>query len=469
MPEAPATAARALTDIWTGAGLDPAAIARVTLPDEPQILRSSFATGVAAQASIGAAALAAEQLYADRCGEHQTIAVAKADAERECTGWFTLDGSVPQAWEKFSGLYPTADGHVRVHANFEHHRDGVLRLLGLPEADTASKDDVAAALGRWSAQTFEDQAAAMGLAVSRVRSFDEWDAHPHANATRRLPLLTIEQIGDAPPRALPPINPDERPLTGTRVLDLTRILAGPICGRTLAAYGADVMLINGPQLPNIAAITDTSRGKRSAHVDLTGDRGRADLRRLLTDAHVFVQGYRPGALDRLGFSPESLARDHPGIVCVSLSAYGPTGPWRERRGFDSLVQTATGFNHAEAVAAGQSAPRALPQQILDFASGFLMAFGAQVALRRQATQGGSWLVRVSLLQTAHWLRSLGRLDNGFAAGRVDLEPYLQQYACDHGVLQAMPHAARFSATPARWRRPSAMPGTHTADWHAPGT
>ena len=156
----------------------------------------------------------------------------------------------------------------------------------------------------------------------------------------------------------------DRPLDGVRVLDLTRILAGPVCGRMLAGYGADVLLVNSPNLPNLESIADTSRGKRSAHVDLRTDAGRQDLRWLLAGSNVFVQGYRPGGLAALGFSPDAVAGLRPGIVCVSLSAYGGVGPWAKRRGFDSLVQTATGFNHAEAEAAGSSTPKALPMQIL---------------------------------------------------------------------------------------------------------
>src|SRR5207244_380319 len=160
-----------------------------------------------------------------------------------------------------------------------------------------------------------------------------------------------ERIGDAPPLQLPPLREEQRPLEGVRVLDLTRILAGPVGGKALAAYGADVMLVNSPHLPNIEAIADTSRGKRSAHVDLRTPEGRATFDELLGQAHVVVQGYRPGGLQALGYGPEELARKRPGIVLVSLSAYGPQGPWSARRGFDSLVQTAMGFNHAEAEAA----------------------------------------------------------------------------------------------------------------------
>ena len=267
-------------------------------------------------------------------------------AAAECLGWFAIDGQVPDPWDKFSGLYACADGWVRIHANFEHHRNGALRLLGL-DAATAERADAERAMKTWRAIDFEDAAAAAGMVATALRTFDEWDATPQAQALAAQPLFTLERIGDAPPMALPPLSADQRPLTGIRVLDLTRVLAGPVGGKALAAYGADVMLENSPNLPNIAAIADTSRGKLSTHIDLRTQAGQADLQRLLADAHVFVQGYRPGGLSDLGFGPEALARARPGIVAVSLSAYGTQGPWAGRRGFDSLVQTAMGFNQAE--------------------------------------------------------------------------------------------------------------------------
>ncbi|MGI9328021.1 MAG: CoA transferase, partial [Pseudomonadales bacterium] len=382
----------------------------------------------------------------------------------ECTGFFTLDGTTPNAWEKYSGLYQTRDGHVRIHANFSHHRDGVLDLLELPRGNNAERKDVESALMQWNAQDFEDAAAAAGLVVAKARSFEEWDQHPHARQTTDLPLLSIKKIGDAEPRRLPSANATDLPLTGLRVLDLTRILAGPTCGRALALYGAEVMLVNSPTLPNIEAIIDTSRGKRSALLNLKTPSGKASLLDLARDAHVFVQGYRPTALAQLQLDPESLAEARPGIVYVSLSAYGSTGTWAERRGFDSLVQTATGMNHAEGHAAAKDIPKALPLSILDYASGFFMAYAAQVALHRQALEGGSWHVEVSLLQTANWLRSLGRMSYVKPTARLNLKGELAEFPCSEGVLQGMPHAAQFSTTQPAYKYPSTRPGADRPYW-----
>jgi crotonobetainyl-CoA:carnitine CoA-transferase CaiB-like acyl-CoA transferase len=277
-------------------------------------------------------------------------------------------------------------------------------------------------------------------------------------------VITLTRFDEAEPRPLTPLDPTERPLTGLRVLDLTRILAGPICGRTLAGYGAVVLLINSPHLPNISSIVDTSRGKHSAHLDLRSRPDRDRLAALAADAHVFVQGYRPGGMAALGLSPGDLARIRPGIVYVTLSAYGSEGPWRDRRGFDSLVQAATGFNHAEALAAGAEQPQSLPVPILDFASGFLMAFGAQAALLRQCEEGGSWHVEVSLAATARWLRGLGRRENGFARKVRGLGRHLAEFPCTSGKLMGMPHGAELSRTPVAWTVASAPPGTHPPAW-----
>jgi hypothetical protein len=479
--EAPAAAA--LAALWQLAALPAEALAHVEVSGRAPVLPSSFDVASAAQSSLGAAALAAAELWQLRTGQRQQVVVDRAHAVLECTGHFAIDGRVPDLWDKLSGLYPCgaalgAPGFVRIHANFAHHRDGALRLLGLPAADHSTREDVAAALRGWSAEGFEQAAADAGLVVAAARSFAQWDAHPQALALAGQPVLQITPIDGAPPappRAWPTIHTTQRPLTGLRVLDLTRILAGPVAARCLAGYGADVLMVNGPHLPNIEAIADLSRGKRSSLIDLREPAGRAQLDDLVAGADVFLQGYRPGALAGRGYSAAALAARRPGIVVAALSAYGPLGPWSGRRGFDSLVQTATGFNLAEAEAAGKTAPQAMPMQILDYAAGHLLAFGIQAALWRRATQGGSWQVQVSLAGVGQWLRSLGRVADGLAAQRPSIEPLLEDSVCGFGpggpgdprqpaTLRALRHAARFSATPAHWDRPSMPPGSHPPVW-----
>ncbi len=457
----------ALEPIWRASGLSPEALTLITLTGEDPALPSSFAVGSAAQASLGSAALAAAQIGLQRNGLRQQVRVDMRRAALECTGRFEVDGRAPELWDKISGLFACGDGRwVRIHANFAHHRDGVLRLLGLPLGPGTPRDKVAAALRERSAFEFETEATAAGLVVAAVRSFAEWDAHAQSAAIASQPLVAIEKIGDAAPLAWPALPREAGPLRGLRVLDLTRVLAGPIGGRTLAAYGADVMLVNAPHLPNIEAIVDTSRGKLSALADLREPAGRDGLRSLLREAHAFVQGYRPGALASHGFAPADLAAVRPGIVAVSLSAYGATGPWAGKRGFDSLVQSATGFNDAEARATGAAQPQALPVQIIDVATGFLIAFGTQAALLRQQAEGGSWHVRVSLARTGLWLRGLGRVEHGFDAPPADFTGLMETVPSGYGELSAIRHAAEFSHTPARWARPSVPPGTNPLAWPA---
>jgi hypothetical protein len=316
----------------------------------------------------------------------------------------------------------------------------------------------------WKAEDFETAAYAGGCVVSMMRSRDEWMAHPQGQALEKL-LIQIDRIGDADPRPWPA---GDRPLAGLRVLDLSRVIAGPVAGRTLAAHGADVMLIASPNLPAIPWLTiDTGRGKLSSFADLATEEGRAALRGLIARAAIFSQGYRPQGLAELGFSPLDMARLSPGIVYASLSAYGSAGPWAGRRGFDSLVQTSTGFNHAEGQAAGVEGPKELPMQILDHATGYLMAFGAMMARTRQAREGGSWHVQVSLARTGRWLWNFGRLTDGLAAADIDREavlPLLEESPSGFGTLSAVRHSAIMSATPASWARPAVPLGTHSPQW-----
>jgi len=298
-----------------------------------------------------------------------------------------------------------------------------------------------------------------------MRPYDEWSASPHAKALAALPLISIEKIADAAPKPWPK---GDRPLGGLRVLDLSRVIAGPVAGRTLASHGADVMLIAGEGLPAIPWLTiDNGRGKLSSFVELKSEGGRATMRELLAQADIFSQGYRPRALAALGFAPEDAAKLSPGIVYVTLSAYGHAGPWAERRGFDSLVQTTTGFNHAEGQAAGLDGPKELPAQMLDHATGYFMAFGAMMAKARQAREGGSWHVRVSLAQTGRWLWNIGRLAEGLKTPDFygdEIKPYIEEYGSGFGMLKAVKPSAVLSATPAHWVRPSMPLGSHPPEW-----
>jgi crotonobetainyl-CoA:carnitine CoA-transferase CaiB-like acyl-CoA transferase len=453
-----------LAALWRRAGQPDVALGAVDLTGAEPVLPSTFAVGTAAQSTIAASALAASELWRLRTGKQQRVSVSMRDAAIEFRSerYLRIAGKpAPELWDKIAGLYRCGDGRwVRLHTNFPHHRDGVLKLLDC-EHDRAA---VQQALDGWQAEAFETAAAEAGLVVTATRSFAEWDAHPQGKALAAMPVFAIERIGDAPPQPLPA---GGRPLAGVRVLDLTRVIAGPVCGRTLAAHGADVMLVTAAHLPQMGPLViDSGRGKLSAFVDLRNGAGHATLGSLLREADIFVQGYRPGAIAHAGFSPEQAAQLRPGIVYVSLCAYGRAGPWANRRGFDSLVQNANGMNHAEAEAASAAQPKPLPCQALDHGAGYLMAFGAMTALARRVTEGGSWHVRVSLAQTGHWIRSLGRIDGlGLTdPGFDDVGDRLYEVDSGFGKLTAVRHAAALSETPARWERPSVPVGTHAPVW-----
>ncbi len=456
-----------LADLWSLGGGRPAALDAVTLSGEEPQLPSSFRVAAAAQASIAAAGLAAAHIWKLRSGEDQDIAVDMRHAVVECRSerYLRVEGTPPPpAWDAIAGVYRTGDQRfVRLHTNFSHHRDAVCRVLNCK----AEREAVQAALMQWDAEAFETAAYQAGGVVAMMRSHEEWSALPQAKALADLPVLTIEKIGEAAPKPWPA---GDRPLAGLRVLDLSRVIAGPVAGRTLAAHGADALLISGPDLPAIPWLTiDTGRGKLSTFLDLKSEEGRKALRELLAEADIFSQGYRPRSLARLGFSPEEAARINPGIVYMSLSAYGHVGPWAERRGFDSLVQTSTGFNHAEGQAAGVDGPKELPAQILDHATGYLMAFGAMMVKARQSREGGSWHVRVSLAQTGRWIWNLGRVADGLSTEDLKgeaVKPFVEQMPSGFGPLQAIRHAAQMSRTPAFWSRPAMPLGSNPPEWPA---
>jgi len=438
------------------------------------ILPTPFRIGETSAAALAAVGLAVADLWALRTGRGQEIAVdtRQATASLRSGHYLKMDGAdVSTERNTVMGVYPAKNGRWSyLHCNFPNHRAAALSVLGVPE----DREAVRQAVAKWDALELEEAIIAAKGAGGMVRTMDEWAKHPQAAAIASLPLMEIVKIGESAPQKLPD---GGRPLSGIRVLDLTRVLAGPTCARTLAEHGADVLKITGKHLPNIGYQEyDTGHGKLSAHLDLRESTDVETLRGLVRETDVFSQGYRPGTLGGRGFSPESLAILRPGIVFVSLCAFGHVGPWASRRGFDTVVQTVSGITsrQGELFPGAAPGPQFYPVSAIDYLTGYLMAFGAMVALARRAREGGSWLVRISLAQTGRWLVGRGQVPE------AQLKDVPKEFTPDElkrwsmtsdtpvGRLGHLAPVVRLSETPPRWARPSVPLGYNEPVWPARG-
>ena len=436
------------------------------------VLPTPFRIGAAGAAALAATGLAAADLWELRGGRRQEVSVdlRQAVASLRSGHYLQVNGaSVSTERNPVMGVYPAKNGRWSyIHANFPNHRAAAMSVLGVPE----ERDAVRQAVAKWEALELEEAILAAKGAGGMVRSMAEWAKHPQAAAIASLPLMEILKIADSPPEPLPEA---ERPLSGIRVLDLTRVLAGPTSARTLAEHGADVMKITAPHLPNIGYQEyDTGHGKLQAHLDLRQPQDVETLRGLVGEADVFTQGYRPGTLGNRGLSPEALSRLRPGLVYVSMCAFSHAGPWASRRGFDTVVQTVSGITtrQAELFPGANPGPQFYPVSAIDYLTGYLMAFGAMVALARRAREGGSWLVRISLAQTGRWLVDRGEVPQA-ALKDVDKELYPAEIArwsiesdTPVGRLRHLGPTVRMSETAPYWARPSAPLGHHQPVWPA---
>jgi CoA-transferase family III len=420
--------------------------------DDP-VLPGRFRLGSAAAALVDATTRAAAELLRARGGDPGPVG---ADARHAAAAFrserYVRVDPLPDlgdVQDPLTGNYRAADGWVRLHCNYPHHLAAVGTALGT----CVDRAEVEAAVSRRSALDIEEAVVEAGGAAAAMRSRPEWSAHPQGLALKQLPLLSIEQIGDAPP--LRPSTAD-RPLSGVRVLDLTHVIAGPVCGRTLAGHGADVLHVGAAHLPVVGPLlVDTQFGKRSTYLDLRVPDQAAQLRSLVAGADVFIQSYRPESLAGRGFGPADLAALKPGIVVVDVTAWGWAGPWRTRRGFDSLAQMATGIAFGDP-------PVPLPAQFLDHGSGWLAAYGAMLALRKRMEAGGSWRVRVSLARTGMWLDELGQTVEAGTEPVVD--DLLTQTDSAFGRLTHMTMPGELPGAPPHWDYGPRTPGGDAPEW-----
>ena len=431
------------------------------------VIATRFRVGEAAAAVLAANAITAADLWCARGGRPQRIEVDVRAAAASLVS-FAYQRCEAATFDRrpqpTTALYRARDGRwVHLHGGFSS-REGTLALLKC--GDDAAQ--IGKAVASWDAQALEDALAERGMCGAMLRSADDWHAHPQGIALARVPVVEILRFSDADPEPLPGPRAGEdgaRPLSGVRVLDLTRVLAGPTCARTLAEHGAEVLHVRGPKLPSIEPfVIDTNPGKRSCHLDLDWNDDAERLRELVADAHVFSQGYRPGALARRGFAPEELARIRPGIVVVSIDCYGHQGPFADRPGWEQLAQTVTGMAHEHA---GELSPALVPAAVNDYTTGYLGALGAMRALTRRATEGGSWHVRVSLARTAMWIMSMPRTDPNAKPGGFDvasIAPWMIEMNSAWGKLTRLGPIARMSETPPRWDLPPAPLGSDPPVW-----
>jgi CoA transferase family III len=417
-------------------------------------------------AAMAAAGLAAAELWALRTGRRQKVHLGKyaAAAALRSSRYLKINGERPtDAMDRITGFYQVRDGRwIYLHCNFFNLRERNLKVVGAPE----QRDEIVKAVAKWDGHELENAIFEAGGCCSFVRSEEEWAAVPQSQAAASIPLLDIIKIGDAPPEPLPA---GERPLSGVRVLDLTRVLAGPTCARTLAEHGADVLRLTREGLADSGISDfDTGLGKLSAYIDLRKPEEVELLKSLVRSSDVFSQSYRPGSLANRGFSPEALAKLRPGIVYVTLSAWGHEGPWRMRRGYDTVVQSANGL----AFQGLDRKPEFLPVSAQDYIAGYLLAFGAMVALARRAREGGSWFVRTSLASAGHWIRSHGLMTPQEYAGiapefpEAELRVLSTESDSPVGRLTHLKPAVQMSETPPRWARPAVPLGYHKPAWPA---
>lgn len=428
-------------------------------------LPSRFAVEEIATVCVATALRAAAALAP--AGASGPIGLDRAHVADACRSerFFALDGrTAGSRFASLSRFWPAADGWVRTHANYPWHRRALLDALGVPaDADAdADADAVAAAIAELPGEVFEERVFAAGGVGAAVRTFDEWRHHPQGHAVAAEPLVACDMVGDAPPRPA---------ASRLRVLDLTRVIAGPVCTRLLAALGAEVLRVDPPRHRDMAPGTfaDTLLGKRSCELDLTTSGDAERLHALLDGADILVHGYRPGALDRFGLSAREIAERHPGTVVVVIDAWGHTGPWAARRGFDSVVQAASGLAAGESP--GEGEPGALPCQLLDHGTGYLAAAAALDGLRRQRVHGGTPIRRLSLARTAWWVATTPARTDGEPEPDDETGPFLVEIPVDGHTVVAVappgtvdgaqlrwPHAGHgYRADPPVWDPPGAAP------------
>ena len=429
----------------------------VSVSGQDPFFPSPFKFGETAAGVLAARAVAANDLWELRTGRRQKIELSVETAAATCLGWF-----LP-------------------HFNLPHLEKKVLEVLGQDgEPCEGTPEAVAEAVSKWNSEDLDRAIYEAGATGGIVFTQEEWLQHPHGKHLASIPVVTIEKIADSEPIPLPALSEsdsDAQPLSGVKVLELCRILAGPTCGISLAEHGADVLMVTAPQLPQVPNfVRDVSHGKRSCFLDYTVPEDSQKLHELVKDADIFLEGYRPGSMEKHGFGPEDLLKDKKGLIYVSVDCFGPGGVYSDRAGWDQVAQAVTGIAITEGELEKAGQPKLTPVYACDFLTGFMGAFGAMVALRRRALEGGSYVVRVSLCQSAMLLQREGlvtgfeNLVTGFenAPGKLGPQTFESLAVCDDGTiygdLKTLGPVIRMSETNPRWNGTTPELGSSEAAW-----
>ncbi|MDP6874733.1 MAG: CoA transferase [Alphaproteobacteria bacterium] len=429
-------------------------------------------TGAGILAAVG---VAVSDIWQMKTGRRQSVAIDVRHAgaalnsfaflqARQDDGSYRVMGNSPAATANYQITQPfaTKDGRWFLpHFGIAHLKD---RVLGVLKCES-TPESVAQAVGQWEAQELEDAIAEARACGGMIRTNAEWLAHPQGRALAAQPVVEVEKIGDSEPEPFPNDDKGDGPaLAGVRVLDLTRILAGPVAARTCAEHGADVLMVAAKGLPQIKNfVVDLSHGKRSCYLNLNDGEEAEQLRQLVRGADVFSQGYRPGVLDRRGFGAAELAALRPGLIYTSINCYGQHGPFQDRAGWEQVAQSITGICHEN----GAERPALLPVPACDYTTGYLGAYGTLLALARRAVEGGSYHVRVSLCQSGMFLYRQGRVDYPEAEmghGGAEYAALQMESDTSYGHIRHLAPVIRFSESRPGWSRPSPALGADRAEW-----
>jgi len=438
------------------------------------VLNSRFKLGEVAAAAHASVGVAVNDIWELKTSRRQKIQISVRSAAaslksnkfiktRQTNGEFLkLVDKDHEFNRQLNGIYRTRDSRWALpHFGLNHLRD---RMLGLLEA-SPDQLSISRAVSKWDAIDLENAIAEMNLCGGMIRTNSEWMAEPHGKVLSQKPVVEILKIGPSDPE---PIPSGCRPLSGIKVLDLTRILAGPIAARTLAEHGADVLMVTAENLPQVHAyVADTSHGKRSCFVDIKENDGARKLKDLIIGADIFSQGYRPGAMEKLGFGPEELSEIRPGLIYLSINCYGFDGEFSDRGGWEQVAQIMTGLTTMDDGSNKMNPPSLLPAAANDYITGYLGAYGALLALARRAKEGGSYHVRVSLCQTAMMIYRNGKIKDGVVPEELSLREIddLSIFSRTHlGEAKHLAPVLNLSETPPFWKMPTPKLGGYKAEW-----